>query len=191
MPDIDKKEKDEAGAEAAEKPKKGNFLQSNVVKILLGIAIVIVILAIVFFTTYYFVSYFNSRTARTPEVIGTGGIEKNEIPDPPLSKDMGQYTVIIFDENGRSYNLRVYILLTVNSKRPEKEAVTKEMGDRFDQLTDAIYEVLIATDPKSLMGNRIQRSEGMAEMKASILRAVNSRMKNKIDGVFFKEFIFQ
>ncbi|PIU46280.1 MAG: hypothetical protein COS94_10520 [Candidatus Hydrogenedentes bacterium CG07_land_8_20_14_0_80_42_17] len=190
MAEKGEKERKEEVVEEVAESKKTPLLQSNLVKILLGIAIVVVILTLVFFTTYYFVHYFRTSSLTPTEPV-IPGVDQNQIQDPPLETDMGQYTVIIFDENGRSYNLRATILLTVNSKRPEKAEVTNELQNRMNQLTDAIYEVMIALNPKSFMGNGLQRSQGIAEMKAAIIRAVNSRMKNKVDGVFLKEFIFQ
>jgi flagellar basal body-associated protein FliL len=177
--------------EIEEKPKTAPAGMSNTVKILIGTSLVFVLLAVVFFATWYFTQMWggSNRPVQPGGVIDDGRGETEQ--DPPVPFEVGQFTVVIFDESGRSFNLRVKVLLTVNAERPEKEEVMLELGARKDQLTDAIYDVLIGMDPKNFMGTSTERSEGIAELKASIIRAVNSRMKQKIDGCFLTEFIFQ
>jgi flagellar basal body-associated protein FliL len=173
--------------ESPEKPKTP-LMQSNIVRGLLGVALVIVILGVVFLATYYFTQHFRGADPGTEP--GPGG-RSDQLTEAPLASDMEKFTVIIFDESGRSYNLRIHVFLTVNKRRPDAAKVTGELVERKLQLTDAIYDVLIGMDPKNFMGSPQQRIEGMAELKATIIRSVNSRMKHKIDGCYFKEFIFQ
>lgn len=173
-----------------EKAKAAPVGMSNTVKVLIGTSLVFVLLAVVFFATYYFTRMWTT-TGRAIEPSDRMLERQGAEQDPPMPFEVGQFTVVIFDESGRSFNLRVKVLLTVNAERPEKEEVLAELGNRKDQLTDAIYDVLIGMDPKNFMGTPTERSEGMAELKASIIRAVNSRMKQKVDGCFLTEFIFQ
>lgn len=172
---------------AAEKPRSGSA-SDKLLKLLLGIAILFVMIGSVWMASYYF-----SRANRAGSLPVEPGMKPgiDAVTEPPLAYDMNKFTVIIFDEGGRSYNLRVHILLTVNSERPDNQQATQELIARKDQLTDAIYEVLIAMKPRSFMGTESERSQGLAELKASIIRAVNARMKHRVDGCFLKEFIFQ
>lgn len=181
-------EKEKEKADEEPKKTKAPLSQSKIVKVLIGVAIVVVILAVVFGATHLFTRVILMGETMTEP---GPGLERDQLIDPPFTVDMGKFTVIIFDETQRSYNLRVHILLTVNQGRPDAGRVTNELVERRAQLTDAIYEVLIGMDPKNFMGSPTQRSEGLAELRASIIRAVNSRMRNKIDGCFLQEFIFQ
>ncbi len=182
MAENEAEEKDEAA-----KPKPSS-VSEKLIKLLLGIAILAVMLGSVWMAAYYF-SRVNRLNAIDVEPNQRPGVEA--VTEPPLAFDMNKFTVIIFDEAGRSYNLRVHILLTVNAERPDNQEATQELVLRKDQLTDAVYEVLIAMNPKGFMGTESERSQGLAELKASIIRAVNARMKHRIDGCFLKEFIFQ
>lgn len=181
------KDKEVEEKETPAKP-KGTPMAAKIVKVLIGVAILAVMLGFVFLATYLFTQKVKMDGLPVEPGVRPG---QDQATEPPLTFDMNKFTVIIFDEAGRNYNLRVWVLLTVNSERPDHVEATNELGLRKDQLTDAIYEVLIAMNPKNFMGSPTERSQGMAELKASIIRAVNARMKHKIDGCFLKEFIFQ
>lgn len=181
-------ENETEGKDGGGEAPKASGASGKIVKGLIGVAILAVMLGFVFLATYLM-----TQKVRTDALPIEPGMKPGfDAPtDPPLAFDMEKFTVIIFDESGRSYNLRVHILLTVNSERPDHQQATQELVLRKDQLTDAIYEVLIAMKPRSFMGTESERSQGLAELKASIIRAVNARMKHRVDGCFLKEFIFQ
>jgi flagellar basal body-associated protein FliL len=183
----------ESAESPEEKPKAAPGGMSNTVKVLIGISLVFVLLAVVFFATYYFTKMWQTGGAPIPPSDRYGDPRDLGEQKPAQYREIGQFTVVIFDESGRSFNLRVTVLLTVNDERPEDEKaeVLQEIEARKPQLTDAIYDVLIGMDPKNFMGTSTERSEGMAELKASIIRAVNSRMLQKVDGCWLTEFIFQ
>jgi flagellar basal body-associated protein FliL len=172
-----------------EKAKPAKASSSGLVKFLIGVTFVVVLLTVVFFSTWYFTKMWNTEGSLVKPGIDPERIESEKAPAEIF--DMGQFTVVIFDESGRSFNLRVYVKLGIGKERPELVQVKEELTARKDQLTDAIYDVLVGMEPKNFMGTSTERSEGMAELKASIIRAVNSRMKQKIDACFFTEFIFQ
>lgn len=165
--------------------------KSAIVKILIGFALVVALFAMVFFTAYYVTQKMNA--GQGPEPPGISGGHTPSYKEAPETIEMGQFTAIITDASGRSYNLRTTILLSMNKERPAKERdeLKKEVEERMPQLKDGINEVLWGLDPQGFVGSQTQRSEGLAELKASIIRAVNARMKNQIDGVFIPEFIFQ
>ncbi|MBL4888682.1 MAG: flagellar basal body-associated FliL family protein [Candidatus Lindowbacteria bacterium] len=175
---------EEGGQDGEKKP----LLQSKPVKMLLGVAIIVALLSITGVVAYYVAH--NIKGAEV-DVEAGADIGQGEISPPPLTFELGTFTTILTDESSQNFNLRAKILLTVSDERSDADDVTRELVDRKSQLVDAINEVLIGTDPKSFMGSPAKRREGYNELRASITRAVNVRMKNKIDGVYIEEFIFQ
>lgn len=180
----------EKGGEAAAAGEKKPVMQSKAVKILLGLALIAALGSITVLVAYY-VSQFVKMGEVTAEqgAVDQGATEK--IQEPPNHVPMGTFISILSDEAGQTYNLKITLSLIVNKDRPDEKEATAELGLRKTQLTDALNEVLIGTDPKSFTGSPAKRREGYNELRDAITRAVNARMKAKIDGVFIEEFIFQ
>lgn len=180
----------EVEAKAPAKPARKSIMQGNLVRMLLGVAIFAAIMAIVGYAAFFFTQ--KLRSEGLPTEPGLSPNNQNEtVTEPPYAEPMGVFTLIITDESGRNYTLKTEILLTVHSTRQDIVEAKKELLDRKPQLIDGINEVLYGTEPKNFIGSSAQRLEGISEMKASIIRAVNARMKTKIDGVLLKSFIFQ
>lgn len=163
--------------------------RATIIKILLGVAIFAAIMALVFFVTYSFVQ--RQKTEGLPTRPGIDQDKEESVVAPPLYFDMGEFTLVISDETGRAHTLKTHIILTVHSERPDKEETMKELADRKPELTAGINDVLFGMDPNSFQGTAAERKEGLSEMTASIIRAVNARMKTKIDGALIQKIIFQ
>jgi len=173
------------------KPVKQSIMQGTLVRMLLGVAIFAAIMAIVGYTAWYFTK--NMRSEGLPSQPGLGPKNPGEgaVTTPPHVENMGVFTSIITDESGRNYTLKTEISLTVRSNHPDIKKAQEELIARKPELGDAINEVLYGTDPQNFIGTSAQRLEGLSELRASIIRAVNARMTNKIDGVLLGSFIFQ
>lgn len=181
----------EAAAEAEEpKPekKKTPIMQSGIVKTLGWIALGAVGIGVVAVTAYYGSTAFRSNLVPTETPVGD---EETVIGDPPETVELDPFVTILTDETGRPYSMKLRIKLTVNKQRKEAEEVKKELEARKDQLTDAVNEVLRRVDPKNFQLGPAKNQVAYNELRASITRAVNARMRNKIDGVLVMEFICQ
>lgn len=174
--------------EEIKETKKKPLLKSNMVRVLLGTAIVLAILVLSFSAAYYAMKQFGGDQYDVDTIFGD---ERQINTPPPASIELGQFTMIITDESGRPYNLRTTIWLNVSEQRADEEDVRKEIVNRTLQLTDAVNDVLLGIDPDNFTGSSAKRREGMNELKSAVTRAINARMRNKIDGIYITEFIFK
>lgn len=166
--------------------------KAAIIKVLLVVACVIAVLAAIFVASAQFSKMQRTEGAPTePRGPSTGQTGEAITDAAAKTEDMGSFTSVITDESGRTYTLKMTVLLTVHSSRGDHEAAIAELKARKDQLIDGINEVIYGLDPSNFQGSPAQRLEGLSELKASIIRAVNARMKTKIDGVYLKDFIIQ
>lgn len=178
-----------AAEDAATEGKKPSAVSSSLVRILMGVALVVVLGGLVSVIAYYV-----SKNVFTGETQTGPGIDPGGHEGPPaleIPKDLGTFTTIITDAEGRTFTLKAKIIATIKDDRSDKVEVEEELEKRKEQIADAINEVLIGLDPASFRGDSAKRREGFSELRAAINRAVNSQMEHKINGVLIPEFIFQ
>lgn len=178
-----------AAEDAAPEGKKSSAVSSSLVRILMGVAIVVVLGGLVSVIAYYISTSVRSSEIQTGPGIDPGGQER--IQEPEVTKELGTYTTIITDAEGRTFTLKTKIIATIKEDRADKAEVEEELEKRKEQIADAINEVLIGLDPSGFRGDSAKRREGFSELRAAINRAVNSQMEHKINGVLIPEFIFQ
>ncbi|RMH58447.1 MAG: hypothetical protein D6679_04435 [Candidatus Hydrogenedentota bacterium] len=180
---------EEEAVEAQESTaKRESLLESKGVRLALGILAIVVLVAIVVGIAYVVAKKVGLDQRSTGSVIRQ---EKEEIQPPPEVSDLGTFTTVLFDEGGRPYSMKIHVKIAVNSDRPDKPEVTREISERSDQLTDAVYEVLSATNPKNFIGGPNKLQQGYKELRASLKKAINSRMKHKVDDVLLVERVIQ
>lgn len=165
---------------------------SAVVRVLIGILVVILLVAISAVTAYKI-----SNTTR-----GEGAIGAGQRPDDPDRRSeitydfydkLGTFTALPTDENGvTSASLRVKIVLAVDASytKAEKDEIWKAVADREVVIKDEINSVLLGIRPSEYRKNQAQ---GFSNLKGQILQAVNKHLPraHQVNQVLFTEYIFQ
>lgn len=175
--------------EAPASGSKKSVMSSLVVKLLIGLAAVVVLGLLVWAGAWY-----TARNAKQQQINvdpGVGGEASDESLKPMVNFELGSFTTVITDQDNRSYNLKVKVVLSYLKERADEQETKQELDERKQQLADAVNEVLIGIDPTTLKGDAVRRREGYSELRAAINRAVNAQLKHKINNVLIPEYIFQ
>lgn len=168
----------EEGGENKDKPPKKKFgLSPLIVKILIGIAAILVI-ALISGLIAFFVSRSVGKAAGVQ-----GGITDDMIKQPPptyfaISPEFNVNTADM--DVARYVRVSVVLTYTANTKK-----LAAEIPERVYMMRDRIATIL-----SSYTYDELRTNEGREQLKADIKREINSMLRNgQIDEVLFDSFL--
>ena len=171
--DLEEGEEEEQ-AEAA--PKKKFGLSPMIVKILMGVAAILVV-ALISGLIAFFVSKSVGKAAGVQ-----GGVVDDMVKQPPPSiyRIDPEFNVNTADMDVARY-VKVSIILTYTTNTKQ---LAVELPERFYMIRDRITTILSSYTYDQLT------NDGREQLKADIKREINSMLRNgQIDGILFDNFL--
>lgn len=173
--DEELEEGEEEQAEAA--PKKKFGLSPMIVKILMGVAAILVV-ALISGVIAFFVSKSVGKAAGVQ-----GGVVDDMVKQPPPSiyRIDPEFNVNTADIDVARY-IKVSVILTYTTNAKQ---LAVELPERFYMIRDRITTIL-----SSYTYDQLRTNEGREQLKADIKKEINSMLRNgQIDGILFDNFL--
>ena len=133
------------------------------------------VMLIIFLALNSVVAMYIAKNVKGQE-IGTYG-EMVEPDRNVLRFDLGRYSVILFDRDGKPLHFYGNLLLEIDDNRYDAAATTREIADRAEFLESAIIAELPA------IAKLHRGAELRDQLPDLIMGIINNHLKRKIDGL--------